>query len=114
MAALEPFAKLLAGSRNWSSGSSETGTPRAASFHSALAPRGMTRFRRSRSSRSDCGTPPENGSSTSVPPRIGSRTRKCPGNDTPSSGSPMRRPISMYSTDSVMGIPLRRSITSFR
>ena len=41
-------------------------------------------------------------------------TRKCPGKPTPSSGMRSRRPTSMASTDSEIGIPARRSSTSFR
>ena len=45
---------MVAGSRNWSSGSSEAG-------RSSATPSGMTRFTRLRSSSSDCGAPPEKG-----------------------------------------------------
>ena len=101
------MAEFSAGSRNWSRGSAATGTLSA-------TPSGITRCRRWRSSLSDCGRPPENGSSTSTPPRRRSRTRKWPGTDTPSRGSPTRRPISMYRIESVSGMPVLRSITSLR
>src|SRR5688572_12962500 len=44
----------------------------------------------------------------------GQRTRKCPGKLIPSTCSPARRATSIYTTDSVIGIPVRRSSTSLR
>ncbi len=41
-------------------------------------------------------------------------TKKCPGNATPSNGKPRRLPTSIYKMHKVMGIPVRRSITSFK
>ena len=44
---------------------------------------------------------------------MASRTRKWPGIPMPTIGTPMRRPVSMATIPSVIGMPRRRSMTSF-
>jgi hypothetical protein len=111
---LEVAAAPATGSGDWTPA---PGTGRAAARTPAgrrPRRRGMTRFTRLRRSSSDCGAPPENGSSTSTPPRSLRRTRKWPGTTRPRAVDRMRRPSSIYRIDRVIGMPVLRSITSFR
>ena len=86
------IARCEAGLRIWYSASSSGISP----------PRcGRARWR---SSSSSSGRPRLNGSITSTPSSIGRRTRKCPGNDTPSSGTPRRRATSICTIASDIGI----------
>ena len=56
--------------------------------------------------------PPSNGSTSTRSSPTPNPTTKCPGNPTPYTGAPARRPTSIHTTDNKIGNPHRRRNTA--